>query len=73
MNIAVCIKWVPVVSRMKFDPETKRIVREGVPSEVNGYDIMAVQRAGEIRDQFGGRVTAITMGPPQARDGLAKD
>lgn len=72
MNIAVCIKWVPVVARMKFDPETKRIVREGVPSEVNGYDIMAVQRAGELRDQFGGRVTAITMGPPQARDGLAR-
>ena len=72
MNIAVCIKWVPVVSRMKFDPETKRIVREGVPSEVNGYDVMAVQRAAELRDQFGGHVTAITMGPPQARDGLAR-
>ena len=72
MNIAVCIKWVPVVSRMKFDPETKRIVREGVPSEVNDYDIVAVQRASELRDQLGGRVTAITMGPPQARDGLAR-
>ena len=72
MNIAVCIKWVPVVSRMKFDTETKRIVREGVPSEVNGYDIVAVQRAAELRDQLGGHVTAITMGPPQARDGLTR-
>ena len=72
MNIAVCIKWVPVVSRMKFDAETRRIVREGVPSEVNNWDIVAVQRATELRDEFGGKVTAITMGPPQARDGLAR-
>ena len=72
MNIAVCIKWVPVVSRMKFDAETRRIVREGVPSEVNNWDIVAVQRATELRAEFGGIVTAITMGPPQARDGLAR-
>jgi electron transfer flavoprotein alpha subunit len=72
MNIAVCIKWVPVVSRMKFDAETRRILREGVPSEVNNWDIVAVQRASELRDAFGGNVTAITMGPPQARDGLAR-
>jgi electron transfer flavoprotein alpha subunit len=72
MNIAVCIKWVPVVARMKFDAETRRIVREGVPSEVNNWDIVAVQRATELRAEFGGTVTAITMGPPQARDGLAR-
>jgi len=72
MNIAVCIKWVPVVSRMKFDAETRRIVREGVPSEVNNWDIVAVQRATELRAEFGGTVTAITMGPPQARDGLVR-
>lgn len=72
MNIAVCIKWVPVVARMKFDTETRRIVREGVPSEVNNWDIVAVQRATELRAEFGGTVTAITMGPPQARDGLAR-
>jgi electron transfer flavoprotein alpha subunit len=72
MNIAVCIKWVPIVARMKFDAETRRIVREGVPSEVNNWDIVAVQRATELRAEFGGTVTAITMGPPQARDGLAR-
>ncbi len=72
MNIAVCIKWVPVVSRMKFDRETRRILREGVPSEVNNWDIVAVQRATELRAEYGGTVTAISMGPPQARDGLAR-
>ena len=72
MDIAVCIKWVPVVSRMKFDAETKRIVREGVPSEVNNWDLVAVQRAVELRGEFGGSVTVITMGPPQAHDGLIR-
>ena len=72
MKIAVCIKWVPVVARMKFDTETKRIVREGVPSEVNGYDLLSVQRAIEIREAHGGEVTCYTMGPPAARDGLAR-
>ena len=72
MNIAVCVKWVPVVARTKFDPETKRIVREGVPSELNGYDVLSVQRAVELRESQGGEVTVYTMGPPQAREGLTR-
>ena len=70
MKIAVCVKWVPVVSRMQFDAETKRIVREGVPSELNGYDVLSVQRAVEIKASHGAEVTVYTMGPPIARDGL---
>ena len=72
MNIAVCVKWVPVVARTKFDPETKRIVREGVPSELNGYDVLSVQRAVELRESQGGEITVYTMGPPQAREGLTR-
>ena len=65
MDIAVCIKWVPVVSRMKFDAETKRIVREGVPSEVNNWDLVAVQRAVELREEVGGSVTVIRWARPR--------
>jgi electron transfer flavoprotein alpha subunit len=72
MKIAVCIKWVPVVARMKFDTETKRIVREGVPSEVNPYDVLSLQRAVELKESHGAEVTVYTMGPPQARDGLVR-
>jgi electron transfer flavoprotein alpha subunit len=72
MKIAVCVKWVPVVARMKFDVETKRIVREGVPSEVNPYDVLSVQRAVELKASHGADVTVYTMGPPQARDGLVR-
>lgn len=72
MKIAVCVKWVPVVSRMKFDAETRRVVREGVPNELNAYDVLAVQRAVELKESHGAEVTVYTMGPPNARDGLVR-
>ena len=72
MKIAVCVKWVPVVSRMQFDVETKRIVREGVPNELNGYDVLSVQRAVELKASHGAEVSVYTMGPPIARDALVR-
>ncbi|MEX2598956.1 MAG: FAD-binding protein [Dehalococcoidia bacterium] len=72
MKIAVCVKWVPVVARMKFDPETKRVIREGVPNELNAYDLLAVQRAVELKESHGAEVSVFTMGPPGARDGLVR-
>ncbi len=70
MKIAVCIKQVPVVSRIKFDYETKSIVREGVPLEVNSFDLLAVDRAVELAKETGGEVVVFSMGPPQAREAL---
>ncbi len=70
MKIAVCIKQVPTLSRIEFDYEKKTIVREGVPLEVNVFDLIALGRAIELREELGGEVTALTMGPPQAREAL---
>ena len=70
MKIAVCIKQVPVVSRIKFDYESKTIVREGVPLEVNSFDLLAVDRAVELGKETGDEVVVFTMGPPQAREAL---
>ena len=70
MKIAVCIKHVPVVSRIQFDYETKTIVREGVPSEVNSYDLLGVDKAVELVQEHGGEAVVFTMGPPAARDSL---
>ena len=72
MKIAVCVKWTPVISRLRFDPETKRIVREGVPNELNPFDVLAMNRAVELKREFDADVTAFTMGPPDARRGLAR-
>ena len=71
MKIAVCIKQVPVVSRISFDYENKTIVREGVPLEVNPFDVLAIGRAVELKKETDSEVVVLTMGPPQARDALA--
>ena len=70
MKIIVCIKQVPEVADIRFDPETKTIIREGVPSAVNPFDRRALAEAIRLREKFGGEVVVVTMGPAQARDAL---
>ena len=70
MRIAVCIKQVPVVARIQFDYQSKTIIREGVPLEVNSFDLLAVDRAVELGKETGAEVIVFTMGPPQAREAL---
>ena len=70
MKIAVCVKYVPVVSRIGFDYENKTIIREGVPSEINPFDVLALVKALELKDQCNCEVVAVSMGPPQAKEGL---
>ena len=70
MRIVVCVKYVPVLSALKFDPETRRLVRDGVPGEVSSFDQRALCAAVALRDLHGGEIVALTMGPPAAKDGL---
>jgi electron transfer flavoprotein alpha subunit len=70
MRIAVCVKYVPMLSALRFDPETRRLVREGVPGEVSAFDLRALGAAVALRERHGGEVVAVTMGPPAAREGL---
>ena len=70
MKSIVLVKQVPVVSAMKLDPETKTLQREGVPSEVSSFDVRGLLKALELRDEHGGEVVALTMGPPQAEEAL---
>jgi electron transfer flavoprotein alpha subunit len=57
---------------LQFDPETRTLKREGVRTEVSSFDIRALLKAIELRDEHGGEVVAVTMGPPQAREALAE-
>ncbi len=70
MNIVVCIKQVPGSAEVKIDPVTNTLVREGVESIVNPFDTYAVEEAVRIKERYGGQVTVITMGPPQAEAAL---
>ena len=72
MKIAVCVKYVPVVARMGFDYENKTIIREGVPSEVNPFDLLGLTRAVELKSGSSDEVVALSMGPPQTTEGLTQ-
>ena len=70
MNIVVCIKQVPETTEVRVDPKTNALIREGVKSIVNPFDENAIEAALQLREAHGGKVTVITMGPPQAEEAL---
>lgn len=70
MHIVCCIKQVPNTAEVKIDPETNTLIRAGVESIANPYDIVALEAALAIKDRYGGKVTALSMGPPQAEEVL---
>lgn len=72
MHIVVCIKQVPDSAQIRVHPVTNTIMRQGVPAIVNPYDLFALEEALRLKDRFGGRVTMLCMGPPQAEDALHK-
>ena len=67
MNIIVCIKQVPDAKDVRLDPETNTLSREGVKSVINPYDRYAIEEGVRIKEEFGGTLTAVSMGPPQAK------
>ncbi|MGI6224742.1 MAG: electron transfer flavoprotein subunit beta/FixA family protein [Peptococcales bacterium] len=70
MKIIVCVKQVPDTAEVKIDPKTNTLIRQGVPSIINPFDKNALEAALQLRDKYGGTVTVITMGPPQAKEAL---
>jgi len=72
MHIVVCIKQVPDSAQIRVHPVTNTIMRQGVPAIINPYDLYALEEALRIKDQYGGYITALTMGPPMAEGALRK-
>jgi len=72
MRIVVCIKQVPDTTQVQIDPVTNTLIREGIPFIVNPFDTHALEESLRLKDRFGFRVTAISMGPPNADATLRK-
>jgi electron transfer flavoprotein alpha subunit len=70
LKTIVCIKQVPDTNDMRIDPKTNNLIREGVPAVLNPTDSNAVEAALQLKDKFGGKVSVLTMGPPQAEQSL---
>jgi electron transfer flavoprotein beta subunit len=67
MKIIVCIKQVPGSSEVQIDPVTGNLIRDGKNAKMNPYDLFNLETALRIREEKGGTIKAITMGPPQAK------
>jgi len=70
VDIIVCIKQVPDTAEVRINPETGTLIREGIPSIINPYDMHALEAGLQIKEKERGRVTVLTMGPPQAEAAL---
>lgn len=68
MQILVCIKQVPGTSKIDVDPITGVLKRDGVDSKMNPYDLFAIETALKLKEQKGGTIKVISMGPPQAKE-----
>lgn len=70
MNVVVCIKQVPGTAEVKIDPQTNTLIRAGVQGIINPLDTYALEEGVRLKERYGGTVTVITMGPPQAEEAL---
>jgi len=70
MNIIVCIKQVPDTTEIRINPETNTLVREGVQSIINPFDLYAIEEAIRIKEKLGGKIIVLSMGPPQVESAV---
>lgn len=68
MEMVVCVKQVPGSSNVKVDPVTGVLIRDGVDTKMNPYDLFALETALKIKEEKDGIVKVLSMGPPQAQD-----
>ena len=70
MNIIVCVKQVPDTLEVGVDKKNNTLIREGVDSVINPFDLYAVEEALRLKERYGGMVTVLSMGPSQVVDTL---
>ena len=70
MKSIVCLKQVPDTTDVRINPETNTLIREGVESIINPFDLYAIEEAVRIKEKHSGEVTVISMGPPQVESAL---
>ena len=72
MHIVACVNQTPKSDNVKIDPQTGCLIRSGAASDINPFDEYALEEAVTLKEQLGGTVSVITMGPPQA-EAVLKD
>jgi electron transfer flavoprotein beta subunit len=70
LNVVVCVKQVPATNEVKMNKETNTIIREGVESIINPFDMYAIEEGLRLKDKLGGNVTVMSMGIPSVENQL---
>lgn len=70
MKVVVCLKQVPGTTKVQIDPQTNTLIRQGIENIINPFDTYALEEGVRIKGRYGGKVTVISMGPPQAEEAL---
>jgi len=70
MHAIVCIKQVPDTNEVRIDPDRGTLIREGVPSIINPFDMYAIEEGILLKEAHNGRTTVVTMGPPQSKEAV---
>ena len=72
MHSVVCLKQVPGTTKVEIDPQTNTLVRKGIENVMNPFDTYALEEVVRLKERYGGKVTAISMGPSQA-EGMLRE
>jgi electron transfer flavoprotein beta subunit len=70
VRIIVLVKQVFQTADLKVDRASKTIVTQGVPRVISETDKNAIEEAVRLKEKHGGKVTAISLGPPEAKEAL---
>lgn len=77
MHIIVLAKQVPDIEKVKFLKDSNWVDRKSADTEINPFDLNAIEAAQQIKEKLGATVTVISMGPPSAeavlREAIARD
>ena len=67
MRIIVCVKQVPDTQKVQVDPVTGVLIRNGIDTKMNPYDLYALETALRIKEKTGAEIHVISMGPDAAK------
>ncbi|MBE0432200.1 electron transfer flavoprotein subunit beta/FixA family protein [candidate division WOR-3 bacterium] len=72
MDLIVCLKRVPQTAEaeVQIGPSGKEIVRDRLTFDMNEADSYALEEAILLKEKFGGTITVISLGLPDAEDTL---
>ncbi len=71
MRFIVCVKQVPETNDLKFDPDTNKVLQEGVSTIINPFDQFILEEAIKIK-QEGDEIIAISIGDAETKSTLMR-